>query len=98
MCWGVYGKVLEVHGERAYVDFGGVVEEVVSVVDELVPGDYVVVHAGMIISKLSEEEFLGSFKYIYEMAKKLVENGELSKRELEKMDEVVKRWTTKDRW
>ncbi len=96
MCWGVYGKVLEVTNEVVRVDFGGVVKEVLSAVEDLSPGDYVVVHAGFVISKLSEEEFLDSFEYVREVAEKLVEEGELSMEELEEMDKIVKRWLSKE--
>lgn len=93
MCWGVYGKVLEVSGDLAKVDFGGgVVKEVISGVDELGPGDYVIVHAGVIITKLNEEEFLQSFEYLREMAEALVEEGILSAEDLKEMEEQVRKW------
>lgn len=95
MCWGVYGKVLEVSNDVVRVDFGGVVKDVLSAVDDLSAGDYVIVHAGFVISRLNEEEFLESFKYIREASKKLVEEGELSVEELEEMDEIVKKWLNK---
>lgn len=96
MCWGVYGKVLDVLGDMARVEFGGgVVKEVLSGVDELRPGDYVIVHAGIVISRLNEEEFLQSFRYLREMAEMLVREGELSPEELKEMDEQVERWTRK---
>lgn len=92
MCWGVYGKVVKVEGDRAYVDFGGVVGEVISVVEDLSPGDYVIVHAGMAISKLSEEDFIDSIKLVREVARRLAEEGELSNEELTKVDEILKKW------
>lgn len=92
MCWGVYGKVLEVSEKTVKVDFGGVVREVLSSLDDVSPGDYVIVHAGLIISKLSREEFLESFKYIREIAEKLIEDGELSIEELEEMDRIISKW------
>ena len=95
MCWGVYGKVLEVSEEFVRVEFGGVVKEVLSAIDDLSPGDYVVVHAGFIISKLSEEEFLESFRYIREAVERLVEEGEMSTEELEEIDKVVNKWLSK---
>ncbi|MCS7125880.1 MAG: HypC/HybG/HupF family hydrogenase formation chaperone [Aigarchaeota archaeon] len=97
MCWGVYGKVVEVVGENVKVDFGGVVKEVFSAVDELSPGDFVIVHAGIVISKLSEEDFLDSFKYVKEIAEKLVEEGEFSIEELREIDKLVKRLTSSEK-
>ena len=57
MCLGVPGRVVEVKDEfTAIVDFGGVRREVdISLVD-VEPGDYVIVHAGIAISKLDMEE------------------------------------------
>ncbi len=57
MCLGVPGRVVEVKDEfTAIVDFGGVKREIdISLVD-VEPGDYVIVHAGVAISKLDIEE------------------------------------------
>lgn len=57
MCLGVPGRVVEVKDEfTAIVDFGGVKREIdISLVD-VKPGDYVIVHAGVAISKLDIEE------------------------------------------
>ncbi|HDD26723.1 MAG TPA: HypC/HybG/HupF family hydrogenase formation chaperone [Acidilobales archaeon] len=62
MCLGVVAKVLEVkEGEGglkvAKVLAGGVEVEVdATIVNNLKVGDYVIIHAGIIISKLSVEE------------------------------------------
>ncbi|PUA33900.1 MAG: hypothetical protein B7O98_00305 [Zestosphaera tikiterensis] len=61
MCLGVPAKVLRVWsvGELRYaeVDLGGLSKEVILALDEPVnEGDYVIVHAGMGISKIKEEE------------------------------------------
>ena len=57
MCLAVPGKVLEVSGNIAKVDFGhGAVREVdVSLVD-VKPGQYVLVHVGYAIQVIDEEE------------------------------------------
>ena len=57
MCLAVPGRVLEVHGNLAKVDFGnGAVREVdVSLVD-VKPGQYVLVHVGYAIQVIDEEE------------------------------------------
>lgn len=58
MCLGVPGVVVEVKDREAIVDFGGVRKIVDAfLVENLKPGDYVIVHAGAIIAKISEEEF-----------------------------------------
>jgi hydrogenase expression/formation protein HypC len=58
MCLGVPGKVLEVKGQLALVDFWGVRREVrLDVVDEAVaPGDYILNHVGFAIRKIPAAE------------------------------------------
>ncbi|MEM1520407.1 MAG: HypC/HybG/HupF family hydrogenase formation chaperone [Candidatus Korarchaeum sp.] len=56
MCLGVPGKVLEVRGRRALVDFGGVTREVDASLEQVSPGDYVLVHVGIVIAKIDERE------------------------------------------
>jgi len=58
MCLGYPGRVIEIKGDFAKVDFGGgVIKDniLISLVDAKV-GDYVIVHAGYAIQVLSEEE------------------------------------------
>ena len=58
MCLGVPGRVLEVRGSIALVDFWGVRRETrLDVVDEPVgPGDYILNHVGFAIRKIPEGE------------------------------------------
>jgi hydrogenase expression/formation protein HypC len=58
MCLGVPGKVVEVRGSIALVDFWGVRRETrLDVVDEpVVPGDYILNHVGFAIRKIPEGE------------------------------------------
>ncbi len=58
MCLGVPGKVLEVNGLTAVVDFFGVTRELrLDVVDEPVaPGDYVLNHVGFAIRRIPSSE------------------------------------------
>jgi hydrogenase expression/formation protein HypC len=64
MCLAVPGRLLKVQGEEPLwltgrVDFGGVIKEVsLACVPEAVAGEYVMVHAGVAISRLDEEEAL----------------------------------------
>lgn len=70
MCLAVPGKVLSVgSGEElsraGRVDFGGVVREVsLALVPEVVPGDYVLVHVGLALSRLDEAEALETLEYL----------------------------------
>jgi hydrogenase expression/formation protein HypC len=58
MCLGVPGRVLEVHGFIATVDFWGVRRDVrLDIVDEPVrAGDYILNHVGFAIRKIPAEE------------------------------------------
>jgi hydrogenase expression/formation protein HypC len=58
MCLGVPGRVIEVHGATATVDFFGVRRETrLDVVDEPVgPGDYILNHVGFAIRKIPAHE------------------------------------------
>ena len=57
MCLAVPGKVLEVSGNIAKVDFGhGAVREVDVTLVDVKPGQYVLVHVGYAIQVIDEEE------------------------------------------
>ena len=67
MCLGVPGKVIEVNGLLATVDFWGVRKQVrLEVVDEPVqPGDYILNHVGYAIRRIPPEE-IGATLDLYE--------------------------------
>lgn len=58
MCLGVPGRVVEIRGQIALVDFWGVRRETrLDVVDQPVhPGDYILNHVGFAIRKIPEGE------------------------------------------
>jgi hydrogenase expression/formation protein HypC len=62
MCLGVPGRVLEVHGTMAVVDFFGVSRQVrLELVDEPVaPGDYILNHVGFAIRRIPEGDIEGT--------------------------------------
>jgi hydrogenase expression/formation protein HypC len=60
MCWGVPGKVVEISGHTAIVDFGGVRKEVMVATKKISTNDLVMVHAGMVIGKLGLKDFLAN--------------------------------------
>ena len=86
MCWAVPAKVVAIDSDViATVDLGGNTLKKVAVgVDNLNKGDYVMVHAGVIIAKLSKEEVIENIKFI---ADQIRETAEL---EGENPDEAVK--------
>ncbi|MEM3568031.1 MAG: HypC/HybG/HupF family hydrogenase formation chaperone [Candidatus Jordarchaeales archaeon] len=70
MCLGVPAKVLEIHGEKALVDFGGVTREAfITLLDDVKIGDYVMIHTGYAIEKLKPEEAEEVLKMLKEVSK-----------------------------
>ncbi len=72
MCLAVPGRVTSVRGEglerQARVDFGGVLKEVsLACVPEARVGSYVIVHVGIAISVLDEEEAKRVFELLGEL-------------------------------
>ncbi len=56
MCLAVPGKVLEINGDKAKVDYGGVIRDAnISLVPAKI-GDYVIVHAGFAIEIMDKDE------------------------------------------
>jgi len=57
MCLAYPGKIISINAEKAVVDFGGVQKDAnVSLVPDAEIGDYVIVHTGFAIQKLSQED------------------------------------------
>lgn len=57
MCLAIPAKVLEIHGEKAIVDFGGVRKEAwITLVDNVKIGDYLIIHTGYAIQILDKKE------------------------------------------
>lgn len=57
MCVGLAAKVVKVGNGTALIDAGGARREVsAQLLDELEPGDYVMVHAGAAIAKITQDE------------------------------------------
>ncbi|NIQ04384.1 MAG: HypC/HybG/HupF family hydrogenase formation chaperone [Candidatus Korarchaeota archaeon] len=70
MCLGIPAKVVEVTERDALVDYGGVKKKVDAILmQDLDVGDYVIVHAGAIISRISEERYKELVDTLNELAK-----------------------------
>jgi hydrogenase expression/formation protein HypC len=73
MCLAVPGKVLSVLGDdpiarSGKVDFGGIVKEVnLAFVPEAGVGDYVLVHVGLAIATVDEEEAQRTLEHLREI-------------------------------
>jgi hydrogenase expression/formation protein HypC len=80
MCLAVPGKILEIAGCDTYlrtgrVSFGGIVKQVsLACVPEAKVGDYVLVHVGMALGVVDEQEAAETFSYLEQMG----EIGELA--------------------
>ncbi len=69
MCLGIPGKVVETFSEHGIlmgkVDFGGVSKRVcLDHVQEVVPGEYVLVHVGFALARIDEAEARRVFDFL----------------------------------
>jgi hydrogenase expression/formation protein HypC len=76
MCLAIPGKILSVNSspqadevfKHGKVSFGGIMKEVnLCMVPDALVGDYVLVHVGVAISKIDEEEAQKTFEYLHQM-------------------------------
>lgn len=79
MCLGVPGRVVEVNGLMATVDFWGVRRDVrLELVDEPVqPGDYILNHVGFAIRRIPEEDIEGTLALYEELLAEATAQGDL---------------------
>ena len=57
MCVGLSAKVVKISNGTAVVDAGGAKREIsAQLLKDLEPGDYVMVHAGIAIAKITDED------------------------------------------
>lgn len=57
MCVGLAGKVVRVKDGTAVIDAGGAKRDVsAELLEDLEPGDYVMVHAGVAIAKITDDD------------------------------------------
>ena len=57
MCVGLSAKVVKISNGTAVVDAGGAKREIFAqLLEDLEPGDYVMVHAGIAIAKITDED------------------------------------------
>jgi len=74
MCWAIPAKIIEIQDEIGKVELSGTVREVgLQLLDDVEPGDYVLVHAGFAIQKLDEREAQETLRLWEEMARALQE-------------------------
>jgi hydrogenase expression/formation protein HypC len=69
MCLAIPGKIESIHGTKAVVDFGGIKRQAdVSLLDEPVVGEYVIVHVGFAIQKVDESVAYDTYHLLQEMS------------------------------
>ena len=74
MCLAIPGKIMEIASggdetnKPGKVSFGGILREVnLCFLDDIKPGDYVLVHVGVALSKVDEKEALETLRYLEQM-------------------------------
>jgi hydrogenase expression/formation protein HypC len=75
MCLAIPGKIISITStsedkifRNGKVSFGGIIKEInLSMVPEAAIGDYVLVHVGVAISTIDEEEAQKTFEYLHAM-------------------------------
>lgn len=72
MCLAFPGKIIKLEGQQATTDFNGVQKSINVSLVEIKEGDYVIVHAGFAIQKLSNEDAWMVLKE-YEKAERIYE-------------------------
>lgn len=73
MCLSFPARVVDVQDFLVFVDYGdNRIEPVINnMVEDLKPGDYVVISYGMILQKISKEEYEEMMRYEQELARVL---------------------------
>ncbi|MBW3002380.1 HypC/HybG/HupF family hydrogenase formation chaperone [Candidatus Woesearchaeota archaeon] len=63
MCLAIPGKIIEIKGSTAVIDYGFEKREAnASLIDDLKVGDFVIVNAGFVMDKVPEEQALKSLE------------------------------------
>ena len=80
MCYAIPARIVEIQGENAVVDYGGVLKKVnVSLIDHPRQSEYILVHAGFAIERIEKESAEVSLKAIRD-ALNLASKGKSNKR------------------
>ncbi len=68
MCLGIPGKILEINGNMAKTSVGGtIVNAGLHMLSDVKVGDYILIHTGFALQKISEKEALETLKLIDEL-------------------------------
>ena len=79
MCLAVPARVVEcLEGDRALIDLDGVRMDIsLELLDDVRPGDYVIVHVGYAIGQLDEDEALATLQAMAAMSQADTREGDL---------------------
>lgn len=68
MCLAIPGKIVEISGKKAVVDFGGLKRKAdISLIEECAVNDFVLVHVGFAIQKVDEVTARETYRLLSEM-------------------------------
>jgi hydrogenase expression/formation protein HypC len=68
MCLSIPAQVIKIEGQMADVSIGGAIFKAgLHMVDNVIIGDYILLHAGFAIQKISEKEALETLNLLKEM-------------------------------
>ncbi len=69
MCLAIPGKILEINGNSALIDFDGIKQNVIiALIQNPEVGKYVIIHAGYAIEQINEQEALEAIEQWKEIA------------------------------
>ena len=69
MCLAIPGKILEINGNSALVDFDGIRQNVIiALIQDPQVGKYVIIHAGYAIEQIKEKEAMEAIEQWKEIA------------------------------
>lgn len=79
MCLSVPAEIISVDGQMAQASVGGAVREIsLQLVENIIPGDFVLLHTGFAIEKISQEEAEETLRLLREL-------GEINETDLPKL-------------
>ncbi|MEM1575197.1 MAG: HypC/HybG/HupF family hydrogenase formation chaperone [Nitrososphaerota archaeon] len=71
MCLGIPVKIIDVKYPEAIVEIGGLKKNIrIDLIENVKPGDYIILHAGFAIQKIDEKEALETLKILEEVLKR----------------------------
>jgi hydrogenase expression/formation protein HypC len=95
MCWGVPAKVIAVSGPTVTIDLGGVRRDVLAGIEDISPGELVMIHAGVAIGRMSPEDVMANVA-IYrdiierELADSGLDGGAARKKATDEMNKLLR--------